>query len=220
MGYSVLYSGGPYIGSEKYRMQLVLVVTLLVVVISSAEKHPIDLPFLMTVETLLPIAGKTLISGKVKQGKIKVGDTVEIVGIRNTVSTTCTGIARSNGNMDEARAGDYIGVYLQGISRRNIERGQVLAKPGSITPHGKFQAHFHVLSEITNNYRAQFLMGFADITGILELPEGVERAMPGDEIVITVELVSPLAFVGSWKSFIIVDGSKAVGYGVVSQFLD
>ncbi len=187
----------------------------------------IDKPFLMPVEDVFTITGRgTVATGRVERGVLKVGDEVEIVGIRPTQKTVATGVEMFRKMMDQAQAGDNIGVLLRGIDRDDIERGQVLAKPGTITPHTKFEGEIYVLSKeeggrhtpFFNGYRPQFYFRTTDVTGVVNLPEGTEMVMPGDNVRITVELISPIAMEEGLR-FAIREGGRTVGAGVVSKIL-
>jgi len=185
----------------------------------------IDKPFLMPVEDVFSISGRgTVATGRVERGIVKVGDTVEIVGIKATSSTVVTGVEMFRKLLDEGRAGDNIGVLLRGVKREDVERGQVLAKPGSITPHTNFRGQVYVLTKeeggrhtpFFNNYRPQFYFRTTDVTGVVTLPEGTEMVMPGDNVEITVELITPIALEPELR-FAIREGGRTVGSGVVSQ---
>ena len=187
-----------------------------------------DKPFLMSIEDVFTITGRgTDVTGRVEPGKLNLNDTVEIVGIKPTKSTVVTGIEMFRKQLDFAEAGDNAGVLLRGISREEVERGQVLAKPGSVTPHHKFKAQVYVLSKeeggrhtpFFTNYRPQFYFRTTDITGVIELPEGVEMVMPGDDVNMTVELIHPIAIENGTK-FSIREGGRTVGAGVVSSIID
>ncbi|MCZ6554470.1 MAG: elongation factor Tu [SAR324 cluster bacterium] len=185
----------------------------------------VDKPFLMPVEDVFSISGRgTVATGRVERGVVKVGDTVEIVGIKDTESTVVTGVEMFRKLLDEGRAGDNIGVLLRGIKREEIERGQVLAKPGSITPHTSFKGQVYILTKeeggrhtpFFNNYRPQFYFRTTDVTGVVVLPEGIEMVMPGDNVAITVELITPIALEPELR-FAIREGGRTVGSGVVSE---
>ena len=188
----------------------------------------IDRPFLLPVEDVFTIQGRgTVATGRVEQGTVKLNDEVEIVGIRNTRKTVVTGVEMFNKSMDSAEAGDNIGALLRGIRRDDIERGQVLAKPGSITPHTKFKAEVYVLSKeeggrhtpFFSNYRPQFYFRTTDVTGEITLEEGVEMVMPGDNTVMNVELISPIAM-DEGLNFAIREGGRTVGAGVVTEIVE
>ena len=187
-----------------------------------------DKPFLMSIEDVFTITGRgTVVTGRVERGQLKLNDTVEIVGIRPTKSTVVTGIEMFRKQLDFAEAGDNAGVLLRGISREEVERGQVLAKPGSVTPHHKFKAQVYVLSKEEGgrhtpffaNYRPQFYFRTTDVTGVIELPAGVDMVMPGDNVEITVDLIHPIAIENGTK-FSIREGGRTVGAGNVSEIID
>ncbi len=191
-------------------------------------ERPVDLPFLMPVEDVFNIEGRgTVCTGRVERGILKKMEEVEIVGIRDTAKTTCTDIEMFRKLLDEARAGDNIGLLLRGVKKESIQRGQVIAKPGSITPHRKFKAEVYVLSKeeggrhtpFFTNYRPQFYFRTTDVTGTVKLPDGVEMVMPGDNVAIEVELISPIAMEKTIR-FAIREGGKTVGAGRVSDILD
>ncbi|MEJ6113500.1 elongation factor Tu [Aeromonas salmonicida] len=190
-------------------------------------ERAIDLPFLMPIEDVFSIAGRgTVVTGRVERGIVKVGETVEIVGIKDTVSTTCTGVEMFRKLLDEGRAGENIGVLLRGVKREDVERGQVLAKPGSIKPHTKFESEVYVLSKeeggrhtpFFKGYRPQFYFRTTDVTGTIELPEGVEMVMPGDNIKMVVTLIAPIAMDDGLR-FAIREGGRTVGAGVVASVI-
>ena len=184
-------------------------------------------PFLMSIEDVFTITGRgTVVTGRVERGQLKLNDTVEIVGIKDTRSTVVTGIEMFRKQLDYAEAGDNAGVLLRGISREEVERGQVLAKPGTVTPHKKFQATVYVLSKEEGgrhtpffaNYRPQFYFRTTDVTGVIELPSGVDMVMPGDNVEITVELIHPIAIENGTK-FSIREGGRTVGAGSVTEII-
>jgi len=190
-------------------------------------KRDIDKPFLMPVEDVFSISGRgTVVTGRIDRGVIKVNDEVEIVGLRPTLKTTCTGVEMFRKLLDEGQAGDNVGVLLRGTKREEVERGQVLAKPGSITPHTKFECEVYVLTKeeggrhtpFFKGYRPQFYFRTTDVTGTIELPGDTEMVMPGDNIKMTVELISPIAMEQGLR-FAIREGGKTVGSGVVSKVL-
>jgi len=190
-------------------------------------KRAVDGAFLMPVEDVFSIAGRgTVVTGRIERGIVKVNDEVEIVGIRATQKTTCTGVEMFRKLLDEGQAGDNVGVLLRGTKREEVERGQVLCKPGSITPHTKFEAEVYVLSKeeggrhtpFFKGYRPQFYFRTTDVTGAVELPEGTEMVMPGDNIKIVVELIAPIAMEQGLR-FAIREGGKTVGAGVVSKVI-
>ena len=187
-----------------------------------------DLPFLMPVEDVFSITGRgTVATGRVERGVVKVGDVVEIIGYHETKSTTVTGVEMFRKLLDQAEAGDNIGALLRGISREDIQRGQVLAKPGSVKPHTKFTSEVYVLSKeeggrhtpFFGNYRPQFYFRTTDVTGVIQLPEGVEMVMPGDNVAMTVELIAPIA-VEKGTKFSIRDGGRTVGDGSVVDIIE
>ena len=191
-------------------------------------ERAIDQPFLMPIEDVFSISGRgTVVTGRVERGIVKVGDEIEIIGIHNTTKTTCTGVEMFRKLLDEGRAGENVGVLLRGTKRDEVERGQVLAIPGSITPHTKFEAEVYVLSKdeggrhtpFFKGYRPQFYFRTTDVTGACELPEGVEMVMPGDNIQMTVELIAPIAMEEGLR-FAIREGGRTVGAGVVAKILD
>jgi elongation factor Tu len=190
-------------------------------------ERPIDKPFLMPIEDVFSISGRgTVVTGRVERGIVKVGEEIEIVGIRDTQKTTCTGVEMFRKLLDEGRAGDNVGVLLRGTKREDVERGQVLAKPGSITPHTKFEAEAYVLTKdeggrhtpFFTNYRPQFYFRTTDMTGMVQLPEGVEMVMPGDNIKMHIELISPIAMDQGLR-FAIREGGRTVGAGVVAKIV-
>ena len=187
----------------------------------------IDKPFLMPIEDVFSISGRgTVVTGRIERGIVKVNDEVEIVGIKDTTKTTCTGVEMFRKLLDEGQAGDNVGVLLRGTKREDVERGQVLAKPGSITPHTKFECEVYVLTKeeggrhtpFFKGYRPQFYFRTTDVTGTIQLPEGVEMVMPGDNIKMTVELIAPIAMEEGLR-FAIREGGRTVGAGVVSKIL-
>ncbi|MGD8687662.1 MAG: elongation factor Tu [Syntrophobacterales bacterium] len=188
----------------------------------------VDKPFLMPIEDVFSISGRgTVVTGRLERGVIKVGDDVEIVGIRPTHKTVCTGVEMFRKTLDEGQAGDNIGVLLRGVKRDDVERGQVVAHPGSITPHRKFQAEAYVLKKeeggrhtpFFNGYRPQFYFRTTDVTGVVTLPEGVEMVMPGDNVSMSVELITPIAMEKELR-FAIREGGRTVGAGVISEVVE
>jgi len=188
----------------------------------------IDQPFMMGVENVYSIQGRgTVATGRIEAGIVKVGEDVEIVGIKDTRKSTCTGVEMFRKMLGEGRAGDSVGVLLRGIQRHQIERGQVIAKPGTVTPHTKFEGEVYVLSRdeggrhtpFFSGYRPQFYVRTADVTGGVSLPEGTEMAMPGDNISLQVELISPIALTEGLR-FAMREGGRTVGAGVVAKILD
>ena len=191
-------------------------------------ERPVDLPFLMPVEDVFSISGRgTVVTGRVEKGIVKVGEEVEIVGIRPVQKTTCTGVEMFRKLLDQGQAGDNVGVLLRGTKREDVERGQVLCKPGSITPHTKFLAEAYILTKeeggrhtpFFTNYRPQFYFRTTDVTGIVHLKEGVEMIMPGDNAELTVELITPIAMDQGLR-FAIREGGRTVGAGVVSKIVE
>jgi elongation factor Tu len=191
-------------------------------------ERAIDKPFLMPVEDVFSISGRgTVATGRVERGIVKVGEEVEIVGIRPTQKTTVTGVEMFRKLLDEGRAGDNIGALLRGVKREEIERGQVLAKPGSITPHTKFKAEAYVLTKeeggrhtpFFNGYRPQFYFRTTDVTGVVDLPAGTEMVMPGDNVAMTINLITPIAMDEGLR-FAIREGGRTVGAGVVSSIIE
>jgi elongation factor Tu len=190
-------------------------------------ERAIDGAFLMPVEDVFSISGRgTVVTGRVERGIVKVGDEIEIVGIRPTLKTTCTGVEMFRKLLDQGQAGDNIGVLLRGTKREEVERGQVLAKPGSITPHTDFTAEVYVLSKeeggrhtpFFNGYRPQFYFRTTDVTGSIQLPAGTEMVMPGDNIQMTVALIAPIAMEEGLR-FAVREGGKTVGAGVVAKII-
>ncbi len=190
-------------------------------------ERPIDKPFLMPIEDVFTITGRgTVVTGRVERGIVKVQETVEVIGIKPTVSTTCTGVEMFRKLLDQGQAGDNVGVLLRGIKKEDVERGQVLAKPGSINPHTSFKSEVYVLTKeeggrhtpFFSGYRPQFYFRTTDITGSIALPEGVEMVMPGDNIEMTVELIHPIAMEEGLR-FAIREGGRTVGSGVVVAIL-
>jgi elongation factor Tu len=191
-------------------------------------ERAIDRPFLMPVEDVFSISGRgTVATGRVERGIVKVGEEVEVVGIKNTIKTTVTGVEMFRKLLDEGRAGDNIGALLRGVKREDIERGQVLAKPGSITPHTKFKAEAYVLTKeeggrhtpFFNGYRPQFYFRTTDVTGVAELPAGIEMVMPGDNVAMTIKLITPIAMDDGLR-FAIREGGRTVGAGVVASIIE
>jgi elongation factor Tu len=191
-------------------------------------KRALDGPFLMPVEDVFSISGRgTVVTGRVERGIVKVGDEIEIVGLKPTQKTVCTGVEMFRKLLDQGQAGDNVGILLRGTKREEVERGQVLAKPGSITPHTKFEAEVYVLSKeeggrhtpFFNGYRPQFYFRTTDVTGSIELPKGTEMVMPGDNIGMVVTLISPIAMEEGLR-FAIREGGRTVGAGVVAKILE
>ena len=188
----------------------------------------IDKPFLMPVEDVFSISGRgTVVTGRVERGVVKVGDEVEIVGIKPTVKTVCTGVEMFRKILDQGQAGDNVGILLRGIKREEVERGQVVSKVGAITPHRKFKAEAYVLTKeeggrhtpFFNGYRPQFYFRTTDVTGVATLPDGVEMVMPGDNVQLTVELITPIAMEKELR-FAIREGGRTVGAGVISEVIE
>ena len=191
-------------------------------------EREVDKPFLMPIEDVFSISGRgTVVTGRVERGKVKVGEEVAIVGIKDTQKTVCTGVEMFRKLLDEGRAGDNIGVLLRGTKREDVERGQVLCKPGSLTPHTHFEAEVYVLSKEEGgrhtpffaNYRPQFYFRTTDVTGAVDLPQGVEMVMPGDNVKITVKLIAPIAMEEGLR-FAIREGGRTVGAGVVAKVVE
>jgi elongation factor Tu len=188
----------------------------------------IDQPFLMPVEDIFSISGRgTVATGRIERGIVKVGEAVEIVGIRDTRNTVVTGVEMFKKLLDEGRAGDNVGLLLRGVDRKEIERGQVISKPGSIKPHTKFKAEAYVLTKeeggrhtpFFTGYRPQFYFRTTDVTGVANLPEGVEMVMPGDNIAMTIELITPIAMEKGLR-FAIREGGRTVGAGTISEIIE
>ena len=191
-------------------------------------ERAVDGAFLMPIEDVFSISGRgTVVTGRIERGIVRVGDEIEIVGIKETTKTTCTGVEMFRKLLDEGQAGDNVGVLLRGTKRDDVERGQVLAKPGSITPHTKFEAEVYILTKeeggrhtpFFKGYRPQFYFRTTDVTGAVELPEGVEMVMPGDNIQMVVELIAPIAMEDGLR-FAIREGGRTVGAGVVSKIIE
>ena len=191
-------------------------------------ERPVDGAFLMPIEDVFTISGRgTVVTGRIETGIVNTGDPLEIVGIKDTTQTTCTGVEMFRKSLDEGRAGENCGILLRGIDREEVERGQVLAKPGSISPHTKFEAEIYVLSKeeggrhtpFFSNYRPQFYFRTTDVTGACELPDGVEMVMPGDNIKMVVTLIAPIAMDEGLK-FAIREGGRTVGAGVVAKIIE
>ena len=191
-------------------------------------ERAIDKPFLMPIEDVFSISGRgTVVTGRVERGVVKVGEEIEIVGIRPTTKTTCTGVEMFRKLLDQGQAGDNVGVLLRGTKREEVERGQVLAKPGSITPHTHFTSEVYILSKdeggrhtpFFNGYRPQFYFRTTDVTGSIELPAGTEMVMPGDNVAMTVRLIAPIAMEEGLR-FAIREGGRTVGAGVVAKIIE
>ena len=214
-------------GDEKYKQAIYDLMDAVDEWIPTPERDNTK-PFLMSIEDVFTITGRgTVVTGRVERGQLKLNDEVEIVGIKETKKTVVTGIEMFRKQLDYAEAGDNAGVLLRGISREEVERGQVLAKPGSVTPHKKFKGEVYVLSKEEGgrhtpffaNYRPQFYFRTTDVTGVITLPEGVEMVMPGDNINMTVELIHPIA-IEKGTQFSIREGGRTVGAGVVSDIIE
>ena len=190
--------------------------------------RPNDKPFLMPIEDVFSISGRgTVVTGRIERGVVKVGEEVEIVGIKPTTKTVVTGVEMFRKLLDQGEAGDNVGCLLRGVDREGVERGQVLAKPGSVTPHTKFKAEAYILTKeeggrhtpFFTNYRPQFYFRTTDVTGVVQLPEGTEMVMPGDNIAMTVELIVPIAMEEKLR-FAIREGGRTVGAGVVASIIE
>ena len=190
--------------------------------------RPVDKPFLMPIEDVMTITGRgTVVTGRVERGQVKIQDEVEIVGIKPSTKTIVTGVEMFKKTLDQAEAGDNIGALLRGVQRTDVERGQVLAKPGSIHPHTKFKAQVYVLTKdeggrhtaFFNGYRPQFYFRTTDVTGVIELEAGTEMVMPGDHVNMTIELITPIA-IENGLNFAIREGGRTVGSGVVSDIIE
>jgi len=191
-------------------------------------ERPVDQPFLMPIEDVFSISGRgTVVTGRVERGIVKVGEEVEIVGIRPTSKTTVTGVEMFRKLLDQGQAGDNIGALLRGVDREGVERGQVLAKPGSVKPHTKFKAEVYILTKdeggrhtpFFTNYRPQFYFRTTDVTGVVKLPEGTEMVMPGDNLAVDVELIVPIAMEEKLR-FAIREGGRTVGSGIVASITE
>ena len=191
-------------------------------------ERPKDQPFLMPIEDVFSISGRgTVVTGRIERGIVKVGEEIEIVGIKDTVKTTCTGVEMFRKLLDQGEAGDNVGVLLRGTKREDVERGQVLAKPGTINPHTKFKAEAYILTKeeggrhtpFFTNYRPQFYFRTTDVTGMVALPEGTEMVMPADNVAMDVELIAPIAMDEGLR-FAIREGGRTVGAGVVSKVIE
>ena len=213
---------------EKLGKQAILELMAAVDSYIPTPERPKDRPFLMPIEDVFSISGRgTVVTGRVERGVIKVGDEVEIVGLRPTQRSTVTGVEMFRKLLDQGEAGDNIGALLRGVGREDVERGQVLAKPGSITPHTKFKAEAYILtkeeggrhSPFFANYRPQFYFRTTDVTGVITLPEGVEMVMPGDNVAMEVELIAPIAMDEGLR-FAIREGGRTVGAGVVASIIE
>ena len=214
-------------GDAEYTAKITELVAALDSFIPMPERDT-DKPFLMPIEDIFTIQGRgTVVTGRIERGEIKVNEEIEIVGIRDTQKTVCTGVEMFRKLLDEGKAGENVGILLRGTQRDEVERGQVLTKPGAINPHTKFEATVYVLSKeeggrhtpFFKGYRPQFYVRTTDVTGAVELPEGVEMVMPGDNIDMTVELISPVAMEDGMK-FAIREGGRTVGSGVVTKIIE
>jgi elongation factor Tu len=214
-------------GEGPYGVKAVLELVHILDTYIPEPERAIDKSFLLPIEDVFSISGRgTVVTGRVESGIIKVGEELEIVGIRDTVKTTCTGVEMFRKLLDEGRAGENCGVLLRGTKREDVQRGQVLAKPGTIKPHTQFEAEVYVLSKdeggrhtpFLRGYRPQFYFRTTDVTGAISLPEGVEMVMPGDNIQMTVELIHPIAMDPGLR-FAIREGGRTVGAGVVAKIL-
>jgi elongation factor Tu len=206
-------------------------ITELIAALDSEIPDPIrdtDKPFLMAIEDVFSIKGRgTVVTGRVERGVIKTGEEVEIIGFRETRKTVCTGVEMFRKLLDEGRAGDNIGVLLRGVEKTDVERGQILAKPGTVTPHKKFQGEVYVLKKeeggrhtpFFTNYRPQFYMRTTDVTGTCQLPEGTKMVMPGDNITMTIELITPVGIEEQMR-FAIREGGRTVGAGIVTKVIE
>ena len=213
----------PEIGEESIRKLMAAVDEYI-----PTPERAVDQPFLMPVEDVFSIEGRgTVATGKVERGVIKVGDKVEIVGLRDTVTTTCTGVEMFQKVLDEGRAGENVGCLLRGVKRDDIERGMVLSKPGTVTPHAKFMGQIYVLTHdeggrktpFFNKYRPQFYFRTTDVTGTVKLPEGTEMVMPGDHVEMEIELIKPIAMEATLR-FAIREGGRTVGAGTVTKVIE
>ncbi len=211
------------IGSEKIAELMAAVDSYI-----PTPERPVDQPFLLPIEDVFSISGRgTVVTGRVERGVVNVGDELEIVGIKDTTKTTCTGVEMFRKLLDRGEAGDNVGVLLRGIDRDAVERGQVLVKPGSVTPHTKFETQVYILTKdeggrhtpFFKNYRPQFYFRTTDVTGTVELPAGTEMVMPGDNLKFTVELIAPIAMEENLR-FAIREGGRTVGSGVVSKIIE
>lgn len=220
---AAMEGNNPEIGENKVRELLAAVDDYI-----PTPERPIDQPFLMPIEDVFSISGRgTVVTGRVERGIVKVGEEVEIVGIKNTQKTTCTGVEMFRKLLDQGQAGDNIGALIRGIDREQVERGQVLCKPGTVKPHTKFKAEAYILTKdeggrhtpFFTNYRPQFYFRTTDVTGIVSLPEGTEMVMPGDNVSVEVELIVPIAMEDGLR-FAIREGGRTVGAGVVASIIE
>jgi elongation factor Tu len=213
----------PEIGENSIRALIEAVDTYI-----PTPERPVDLPFLLPIEDVFSISGRgTVVTGRVERGVVNVGDELEIIGIKDTKKTTCTGVEMFRKLLDRGEAGDNVGVLLRGIEREGVERGQVLCKPGSVTPHKKFVAEAYILTKeeggrhtpFFTNYRPQFYFRTTDVTGVVTLKEGVEMVMPGDNVEVNVELIVPIAMEEKLR-FAIREGGRTVGAGIVAKIVE
>ena len=220
---AALEDRNPEIGSEKIAELMAAVDSYI-----PQPERAVDQPFLMPIEDVFSISGRgTVVTGRIERGVLNVGEEIEIVGIKDTQKTTCTGVEMFRKLLDRGEAGDNVGVLLRGIDRDAVERGQVLVKPGSVNPHTKFEAQVYILTKeeggrhtpFFKNYRPQFYFRTTDVTGTVELPEGTEMVMPGDNLKFTVELIAPIAMEDNLR-FAIREGGRTVGSGVVSKIIE
>ncbi|GJL90207.1 MAG: elongation factor Tu 2 [Minwuia thermotolerans] len=215
-------------GDETIGKQSVLALMAAVDEYIPTPDRPKDLPFLMPIEDVFSISGRgTVVTGRIERGIVRTGEEIEIVGIRPTTKTTCTGVEMFRKILDQGEAGDNVGALLRGTKREDVERGQVLAKPGSITPHTKFKAEAYILTKeeggrhtpFFTNYRPQFYFRTTDVTGVVTLPDGTEMVMPGDNVAMDVELIAPIAMDDGLR-FAIREGGRTVGAGVVAKIVE
>jgi elongation factor Tu len=213
----------PEVGEESIRKLMAAVDEFI-----PTPARPIDKPFLLPIEDVFSISGRgTVVTGRIERGVVNIGDEIEIVGIRDTTKTTCTGVEMFRKLLDRGEAGDNVGVLLRGVDRDGVERGQVLCKPGSVTPHTKFEAEVYILTKdeggrhtpFFKNYRPQFFFRTTDVTGTVELPDGTEMVMPGDNLKFVVDLIAPIAMEEKLR-FAIREGGRTVGSGVVSKIIE
>ena len=213
----------PEIGTEKIKELMAAVDEYI-----PTPERPVDQPFLMPIEDVFSISGRgTVVTGRVERGIVKVGEEIEIVGVKETQKTTCTGVEMFRKLLDQGEAGDNIGALIRGVDREEVERGQVLCKPGSVTPHTKFKAEAYILTKdeggrhtpFFTNYRPQFYFRTTDVTGVVSLPAGTEMVMPGDNVSVDVELIVPIAMEDGLR-FAIREGGRTVGAGVVASIIE
>ncbi|AFX98451.1 translation elongation factor Tu [Candidatus Endolissoclinum faulkneri L2] len=215
-------------GNDKFGKNAILELMSTVDNYIPTPERPKDQPFLMPIEDVFSISGRgTVVTGRIERGVVRIGDEIEIVGIKTTTKTTCTGVEMFRKLLDQGEAGDNVGVLLRGTKREDVERGQVLAKPTTITPHTKFKAESYILTKeeggrhtpFFTNYRPQFYFRTTDVTGTVTLPEGTEMVMPGDNVTMSVELIAPIAMDDGLR-FAVREGGRTVGAGLVSQITD